>query len=92
MPVFNYKFVDDAERVSGSVEAINIGAAVVAIMGSTGNAGLARHARYSPQVKELRLSAIPDEAEVVWVRRLNAFSLDVKKTGSRKRKPLLLGV
>lgn len=92
MTSFTFRFVDDAERVSGEIEADNIGLAAVAIMGATGCLELARYARYSPQVKELRLSAIPDKAEVVWVQRLNAFSLDIKKSGSRKRKPLRLGV
>lgn len=89
METYQYQWVDDYENVKGTIEAYDISHAALLIAIECGTEpGKPRWKRYG--IKEHRIAGIPRDTELVIFSRMNEYVLEVKKVGSRKRKPLRL--
>lgn len=89
METYQYHWVDAYENVKGTIEAYDISHAALLITIECGTEpGRPRWKRYG--IKEHRISECPRDTELVIFSRMNEYLLEVKKVGSRKRKPLRL--
>lgn len=83
MDQFRYRFVDDTETVEGVVSAGDPAHAAIQVLQLPADSP--RWKRHS--IREHDIEA-PRDAEFVEFARRNSFSLDIRKAGSRKRKPI----
>ena len=91
MALFTYRYVDDFEVVKGEVEAETVTLAAIKVLDEEGTEpGSPRWKRH--KISEKGLCAAPDDAElVVFDRRGDgSYHLEIRKTGTRKRKFLRL--
>lgn len=86
MQTYNYKFVDSTENVQGSVDASNVCDAAIKVLKECGGMEQPRWKRHG--ILERAFQSIPDDNELVEISRLNVYLLDIRKNGSRKRKPM----
>lgn len=85
MPTYHYRYVDDHEITSGSVEAVGMVSAAIQVF--QGGDGVARWQRHG--IREKDVAAVPNDAEFCEFDRRGdgSYSLELRRQGSRKRKP-----
>lgn len=89
METYLFHWVDAYEDVKGSIEANDVSHAAILVSMECGTEpGRPRWKRYG--IKENRIDECPRDVEFVIFSRMNDYVLEIKKAGSRKRKPLRL--
>jgi hypothetical protein len=81
---YQFRFVDDTETTSGSVSAADAAHAATLVLQEPAEAP--RWKRHG--IRERDIDAAPRQAEFVEFARQSVYSLDIRKQGSRKRKPV----
>lgn len=89
MNTYLFYWVDAYEKVRGEVNAYDATHAALMVLGECGTEpGKPRFSRYG--IRERSIESCPKDVELVVFERINEYFLEIKKNGSRKRKPLRL--
>lgn len=86
MTTYSYRYVDAQEITTGSVDASGMVSAAIQVF--QGGDGVARWRRHG--IREKDVAAAPNDAEFCEFDRRGdgSYSLELKRQGSRKRKPV----
>lgn len=89
MESYRFHWVDAYENVKGEIEAYDAAHAALLVLGECGTEpNRPRFSRYG--IRERSITKCGRDVELVIFSRLNEYFLEIKKSGSRKRKPLSL--
>ena len=89
MDSYRFHWVDAYEDVRGEVAAYDAAHAALLVLGECGTEpNKPRFSRYG--IREKSITQCASDIELVFFSRMNEYHLEIKKVGSRKRKPLML--